>query len=165
MVKIIISKKKKKSNNNCAICGATAVRWLIVTRWGLGGVALPRRLRLNALHTYFFNYITTLWAAKAAASKTATTKTTDPIHTKCGSASAFNAFQFFCCFDFCWPKYLCVWLLLTLTSWFRIAFRLIVCTLRGNCLVNIDMMPVIAVVSSRIRCCACCVWALWVRKF
>lgn len=58
-------------------------------------------------------------------------------------------------------------LLHSLTSWFRTAFSPTVCTFRGNCLVSIEMMPAIAVMSFCFHCyCDCCgVWVLFVEFF
>lgn len=50
-----------------------------------------------------------------------------------------------------------------LTSWLRTALRPAFCTLRGKCLDNIEMIPVIAVMF-RTCGCVCCVWALCVRN-
>lgn len=95
------------------------------------------------------------------------------IHINCCCSVASVATPSSCIFacPFCRPKcmwmhiYLYVWLLRGggLTSWLRTALRPAFCTLRGKCLDNIEMIPVIAVMF-RTCGCVCYVWALCVRN-
>lgn len=131
-----------------------------------GGVSRPRMFAICTAKKTFFNYIIavrTAWETSNKCSRyiliaAAVFPPLPPVR----AASLRGPFvdQNACG---CISIYIYISSLGGLTSWLRTALRPAFCTLRGKCLDNIEMIPVIAVMF-RTCGCVCCVWALCVRN-